>query len=376
MAEVAARKRARSSSPVCDALASPLEVLLKRRRRDLSRTSSVALPPPSQPIFHPPAPAAPNGDAAMPSSSSPGLPESSSPGGLGGMGGMDEYGNESLRGIERRRTRNWERLNAPAGPAPGLAGPSCEPDSSPVARRMSNRNLVSSSPVRHQPPPPVFRDEWSAEERIREWGSEYASQNSVLHSLVSLVRAAPGASWWGAPRVWIIRADMQKHLARLESQQSLHSLHSVASGGSYAYEPFELAEPGTSPMVEGTNYGTSPMMGNTPQRTPASVNPWRTHQTPGFTPGFTSSEYVSSPLFSPPHNAHGGYPGPLITHVTPSRGEGHGHAGYGHGEVRASYEETNRLLAELNFARLRRHDAMSSSPPPPSSNDPAMDEQW
>lgn len=180
MAEVAARKRARSSSPVCDVLASPLEVLLKRRRRDLSRTSSVALPPPSQPIFDPPSgmPGPSGGDAAMPSSSSPGLPTSSSP-------GFGDYSHDanSLRGIERRRTRNWERLNAPA-----LAGPSCEPDSSPVARRStSDRHLVSSSPVRHQPPAPVFRDEWSAEERLREWGDEYSSQNTVLHSLVSRV---------------------------------------------------------------------------------------------------------------------------------------------------------------------------------------------
>ncbi|EJT46725.1 hypothetical protein A1Q1_04690 [Trichosporon asahii var. asahii CBS 2479] len=316
MAEVAARKRARSSSPVCDVLASPLEVLLKRRRRDLSRTSSVALPPPSQPIFDPPG--GTGGDTAMPSSSSPGgLPSSSSP-------GFENYSHDanSLRGIERRRTRNWERLNAPAH-----AGPSCEPDSSPVARRsMSDRHLVSSSPVRHQPPAPVFRDEWSAEERLREWGDEYASQNSVLHSL---------------------------HLARLESQQSLHSLHSVASA---AYSPFELTEPASSP---------APMPSATPLRTPASANPWRTHQTPGFTPGgFTSSEYVSSPLFSPPPHS-----GPHHTHATPSR------TGEAHGEVRASYEETNRLLAELNFARLRRHDAMSSSPPPPST-DPAMDEQW
>ncbi|EKD04488.1 hypothetical protein A1Q2_01264 [Trichosporon asahii var. asahii CBS 8904] len=343
MAEVAARKRARSSSPVCDVLASPLEVLLKRRRRDLSRTSSVALPPPSQPIFDPPG--GTGGDTAMPSSSSPGgLPSSSSP-------GFENYSHDanSLRGIERRRTRNWERLNAPAH-----AGPSCEPDSSPVARRsMSDRHLVSSSPVRHQPPAPVFRDEWSAEERLREWGDEYASQNSVLHSLVSRVvsMAISGGRWYSC-RFEVEIANMQ-HLARLESQQSLHSLHSVASA---AYSPFELAEPASSP---------APMPSTTPLRTPASANPWRTHQTPGFTPGgFTSSEYVSSPLFSPPPHS-----GPHHTHATPSR------TGEAHGEVRASYEETNRLLAELNFARLRRHDAMSSSPPPPST-DPAMDEQW
>lgn len=107
--------------------------------------------------------------------------------------------------------------------------------------------------------------------------------------------------------------------------------------------------------------------GGTPLRTPASANPWRTHQTPGFTPGFTSSEYVSSPLFSPPHHS-GAHP-----HATPNRD-----ADGAHGEVRASYEETNRLLAELNFARLRRHDVMSSSPPPPSTDamDATMDEQW
>jgi hypothetical protein len=51
---------------------------------------------------------------------------------------------------------------------------------------------MSSSPIRHNPPSstPFRDDDWTEDERIREWGDEYSSQNSVLYSLVS--RNIPG----------------------------------------------------------------------------------------------------------------------------------------------------------------------------------------
>jgi hypothetical protein len=56
---------------------------------------------------------------------------------------------------------------------------------------------MSSSPVRHEPPPSSpFKaiqrgaseeeeDEMGEEELKKEWGAEYYAQNSLLHSLVS-----------------------------------------------------------------------------------------------------------------------------------------------------------------------------------------------
>lgn len=62
---------------------------------------------------------------------------------------------------------------------------------------------------------------------------------------------------------------------------------------------------------------------------------------PQETPGLAvSSPWASSPLHSP-YASHAQAPNPASPAFEP--------------EVAARYEETNRLLAELNVARMRRH---------------------
>lgn len=232
MADVAARKRARSPSPgYGDTLASPLEVLLKRRRRGDFNVGR--MPPP--PVWGAPSIGGASGSGSG-SASTPG-PSTTSMGMGMGMG-MDEEDHSAssshelsspLRdgyfgGIERRRQRQWERLQAPSlsQPPPQLPSsspmgyrqmPASQPLHPPLQRSTTNESMVSasseyeldvprasgahhsahlsSSPVRHQPPGSTpFRPnhEWTPEDRLREWGDEYASQNSLLHSLVCCYR--------------------------------------------------------------------------------------------------------------------------------------------------------------------------------------------
>lgn len=200
MAEVATAraKRARSPSPsYVDTLASPLEVLLKRRRRTTWTTNAGAGPP----VW--------DEDREFPGPSS--HHEMSSPLARGGQErdvGFDDSGPPEV-GVERRRARQWERLQAPqlslsqsqAQAQTMSQPPPPMPDSSPLrysraaraishppAAELPTTQHLSSSPVRHQPPSSTpFRadDGWSVQERLQEWGEEYASQNSLLHSLVS-----------------------------------------------------------------------------------------------------------------------------------------------------------------------------------------------
>ena len=123
---------------------------------------------------------------------------------------------------ERRRARQWDRLNAPSSATATSSSssrscflnntPSSFPNtsqydpykqpSSPISRWQSQPNppthqqiQMSSSPVRHQPPTSSpFRtsnetkveEEWLDEEEMKkEWGEAYASQNSLLYTLVS-----------------------------------------------------------------------------------------------------------------------------------------------------------------------------------------------
>lgn len=135
-------------------------------------------------------------------------------------------------GVERRRQRAWEYLQNPAtssnvpntASAPTTTAAThtqshsqpetqmqmhmqMQIESSPAARYARARSAsalhqpaqtpepaathpanMSSSPVRHRPPSSTpFRgdDEWTEDERMREWGAEYAAQNALLYSLVS-----------------------------------------------------------------------------------------------------------------------------------------------------------------------------------------------
>lgn len=236
-------KRGRSPSPssYADTLASPLEVLLKRRRRAEWRQASgnggFALPPPPAPVWRPELNAEASGMHQHITSSSDDQHDdmevlrSSSPhrrSGYGSATDVDDDEPESSTaawmrtgGVERRRARAWERLQAPTHSSSSLSHslPVSQPEppqqgahssSSPAARayvraRANSQPMphhhqpqhtpsrhhhhvgMSSSPVRHSPPSstPFRGDEWTAEERIREWGDEYASQNSLLFSLVS-----------------------------------------------------------------------------------------------------------------------------------------------------------------------------------------------
>ena len=206
-------KRPRSPSPSLESsdLTSPLDVFLKRRRRhdsDSYHDNSLPLPftagpPPSEPHMV-------DGEDSAESSLTP-----------------------WHRFVEKRRTRQWERQNAPQPlpsqtlSQPHLAPssnsypdvPSSQPTSSsssdplspapgqrwhsqPEPRQHANAQM-SSSPIRHHPPTSSpFRpgpssevtrvEEWmDPEEMRREWGEEYAAQNSLLHSLVSILRNTP-----------------------------------------------------------------------------------------------------------------------------------------------------------------------------------------
>jgi len=95
------------------------------------------------------------------------------------------------------------------------------------------------------------------------------------------------------------------------------------------------------------------------QATPYGVpTPYRHRQrTPLETPSLMSSDYASSP-FRDPYSPLNGPSGPAPSPV---------HGGHAHGHeadaVRTGYEETNRLLAALNMARLRRYESESQSSP-------------
>lgn len=112
----------------------------------------------------------------------------------------------------------------------------------------------------------------------------------------------------------------------------------------------------------------------TPQSNPYGLvpTPYRYAQrTPLATPGLVSSPYESSPVpFSP-------------AIVPPPAGPVPSPATHDHEAVRVGYEETNRLLAALNVARLRRHgadshehDAADNGPGQQHAPMDEMDEHW
>ena len=187
------RKRARSPSSDFDHLASPLDGLLKRRRQQGTPYAEEAQDYVSYAPQHP-----------SPYDSYSLVPE---PG-----GGGESSNAPWSRFVEKRRTRQWEKLNAPQyhqhlhGINGGsLSQPHDYPidNSSPLRPKSLSQpgpgpSTMSSSPIRHGPPPSSpFKaiqrgapqeeeDEMDAEELRKEWGAEYYAQNALLHNLVSL----------------------------------------------------------------------------------------------------------------------------------------------------------------------------------------------
>ena len=174
-------KRPRSPTPpLSPSHASPLDTYLKRRKRD-ELTDTFWSEPEQSPIPHnPPAPV---------------YDRFSDP--LDG----DPWVRQA--GVEHRRTRQWERLNAPQSermfssssqpnPSSSTSSPAPRWTSQPDASSHHRRGEMSSSPIRHiLPSSSPFRssqtraEDWiDPEEMRREWGEEYAAQNSVLHNLV------------------------------------------------------------------------------------------------------------------------------------------------------------------------------------------------
>lgn len=193
------RKRARSPSPPFDHLASPLDGLLKRRRQrgdpyaDDSNEYMGYAPQHSSPL-----------------SPYPYMTEGTLNG--GGEGSSTAW----PRFVEKRRTRQWEKLNAPQYHLHSNGESSSQPhnypldNSSPLRPKSFSqpapaRAPMSSSPIRHAPPPSSpfrvihreeekeEREEMDEEEMKKEWGEEYYAQNSLLHNLVSVKTSVIGA---------------------------------------------------------------------------------------------------------------------------------------------------------------------------------------
>lgn len=210
-------KRQRSPSPPLPDeyvdLASPLDILIKRRRREaVFNTDGYPFPdshPQPQPYGQPSAASCALDPSAQAESSTAWL---------------------ARPAVNGRRSRQWQHLNAPppsavsggsaaeqalpsaSQPAPSNhKGYGASPHSIEYGRAHSqpdlpfHRHFMSSSPIRHQPPgsspfrssaearvaevaaedaDPRNEADWGEDELGREWG-EYARENSVLHSLVS-----------------------------------------------------------------------------------------------------------------------------------------------------------------------------------------------
>ncbi|WVQ80425.1 hypothetical protein IAT38_002530 [Cryptococcus sp. DSM 104549] len=324
-------KRSRSPSPSFEPdIASPLNLILKRRRREELGFASAEPDDPAH-GFDRDAWArqqyAGFGDSGS-------FAESSSAAQV--RGAESGYGNGTGAvgmGVERRRTRNWDRINAPPATPAGhpTPSPSAYPFPTPTnghAWPHAQDPPMSSSPVRNQPPSSSpFRDtarreaeeaeqeEWmmDEEEMKREWGEAYTAQNSLLHSL---------------------------HLARLNAQNRQPTPPRPSS--------MTTMQPQRTPL-------------NSSQTLYAATSPYPYRQHPSsdspFTPAQPQRSYAHAHSYGHRGNGHGGLDSPALS-------AGHGgdeemvmeeeYSGAGEEEVRKRYEETNRLLGELAMVRQRR----------------------
>ncbi|KAK1926247.1 hypothetical protein DB88DRAFT_156383 [Papiliotrema laurentii] len=317
------RKRPRSPSPPSEELTSPLDILLKRRRQ---HGAFLTDDNDDYPSYFPPQQANEAEGSSTPWN----------------------------RLVEKRRTKQWDRLNNPSRSASQPNPPALDDYSSPIRPKMYSqpelvRPPMSSSPVRHVPPSSSpFRpgsnandlqtgqaedddDEMDEDELRREWGEEYYNQNSVLRNL---------------------------HMTRASS----YGLTDALSPDS-AFHRTPSAGPATSPF---------------PFRTPAAETPYRHPALPPSSPYPGHAQYHGNHLatLTPRHvdEIPSSSPLPELSQTQYSHdsqytpgGAHHGHddtmmEGWGdHGQRRTStdevgsqYEAANRLLADLAVDRQRR----------------------
>lgn len=320
-------KRRRSPSPSLEPeisdLASPLDILLKRRKKEQHQHFGLPDSPNSGPLVSP----VHTYDQDYFNYYQNAQAESSSAAQL--KPGLE-------MGVERRRTKQWERINAPPNgmhqhqqqyhhPQGHLATPVTHAaqtaESSPrypfatplpVHHASNTAPLMSSSPVRNQSPSSspfrekvenMQQEQWIDEEEMRrEWGEAYTEQNSLLHNL---------------------------HLARLNTTVRPHSSPRSRSHPSHAYRS---PNPSSSTLFSPARTSTSPYIQQTPY-------PQSSPYTPARPP---------PPLHTHSYTSHYGMNEKM------GDDEDMNDESEVEIEVKKRYEETNRLLCELAVVRRQR----------------------
>ncbi|WVR03350.1 hypothetical protein IAU60_000341 [Kwoniella sp. DSM 27419] len=317
-------KRARSPSPPFEPdLASPLDVLLKRRRREeLPHSSpgehgSYALSPASF--------TAENDYFALPTIHHGGGPDESPCHAESSAAAM----RRSMAGVERRRTKHWELQNAPSQSQSNAHSQPTPPPShllTPNVRTAySQPNPMSSSPIRNMPPSSSpFRDKgpgvddtsWMEEDEMRrEWGEEYAAQNSLLHSL---------------------------HMARMQSQPHPSPHPRTTRPGATDHQPSHTST--SSSTLISTPTAHSPLPPTYRQHPYPDSSPFGSTVFDSVQPYGHDERSAMSPSYSAFHGDDEEMldDGVLGMHSDAER------------EAIARYEEANRLLGELEVVRRRR----------------------
>ncbi|ORX33589.1 hypothetical protein BD324DRAFT_654044 [Kockovaella imperatae] len=355
----AMRKRPRSPSPDTE-ITSPLDVLLKRRRkRDYFGNI------PSDGVEH----------------------------------DSDHHFSDSEGSVlyprfkEKRRTRQWERQNAPQHSSasgypfigqqpyplrPSLGESRSQPeissssslptgshpptvDQSPLPRwpfssgpqAESSRIAMSSSPIRHYSPssspwrPAIGHSKMNVAKKVaeldtedfepmneddmrREWGEEYSAQNSLLHSL----HKARNTPYTSSLHYGGLSAD-----AADTPDQTILQTPAFASPHAHQYPSYTHSTP--------SNAIRTAMGPPSSSQTKAWSTPWPIASSTDPTP-YRDNALPSSPFTS------------ATLHTTPSTDNADMELDYGPhprhemSDSRTRYEEANRLLAELAFDRERR----------------------
>ncbi|ODN97069.1 hypothetical protein I350_08049 [Cryptococcus amylolentus CBS 6273] len=383
-------KRPRSPSPTFEPdIASPLDVLLKRRRRDTHQQQPFGfpeIPHSTQSPVHGYEPdyfqQGGNGVPYTPNSGE-------SPHGVyGQQHALNAHAESSsaaqLRaaglnqagvgiGVERRRTKQWNRINAPMPlqqhqatqqPVNALTTPTTHagvyqtqptsaflfPTPPPPSRIVSTREapLMSSSPIRNQPPssspfrdrpnnddlvaPDEMGEPMDEEEMVRNWGEAYAEQNSILHSLhMTRMKFPPHAS-------------PQSHPSYSSHSSSNPWRTPMASSST-------LFSPGPSRFAQEAAGQVSPH----PYRTPYQSSP--------FTPARPSGNHISYMYPTSSNQPPSDIPSSSERHQFRGEDDDMGEMeaeaeivveSDAEREVANRYEEANKLLGELAMVRRQR----------------------